>query len=178
MAAIVFKVTKAKIDSIDLDCSINESHAADSEVTQHPVEKGADITDHVRLKPLVVQMEGLVSDATFPPQAGRWRDAYRKLMTLRDQAKPFTLVTALREYTDMVLVSLTFPRDIGSADSLKFSATLQQVVRATSQTVIVPRVDEDKVKRKVKKDKKATEAVASPPSAPARRRSTAVQLGL
>ena len=59
--------------NIVVDCSLKESHASSSDTTDHAVEKGADITDHVRPKPKKLSLTGLISNAPLtaslsPPQ--------------------------------------------------------------------------------------------------------------
>jgi hypothetical protein len=50
------------IGSIWIDVSISEKHSVGADVTQHPVERGGDITDHIRPKPREIQIEGFVSN--------------------------------------------------------------------------------------------------------------------
>ena len=49
------------IDGWPVDLALTEEHSHDSEATQYPVEKGANITDHVRPKPISITFEGIVS---------------------------------------------------------------------------------------------------------------------
>lgn len=55
-------VTHVEIASIWIDISLREQHNASAEATRHPVEDGVDITDHVRLAPDQLQIEGLVTN--------------------------------------------------------------------------------------------------------------------
>ena len=48
--------------SLELDVDLQESHDLSSEITEHPVEEGADVTDHVRPRLRRVSIEGFVSD--------------------------------------------------------------------------------------------------------------------
>jgi hypothetical protein len=54
--------THVQIASIWIDVSIREQHNSSAEVTRHPVEEGADVSDHVRLQADQLQIEGLVSN--------------------------------------------------------------------------------------------------------------------
>lgn len=56
------EVTHVQIAAIWIDVSLREQHNSAAEVTRHPVEDGVDITDHVRLAPDQLQIEGLVSN--------------------------------------------------------------------------------------------------------------------
>jgi hypothetical protein len=50
------------IDGFLIDIAKTEDHGFDSEVTDHPVESGADITDHVRARPIKLVVDCVVSD--------------------------------------------------------------------------------------------------------------------
>src|SRR4051812_43565615 len=50
------------IGTIWVDVSISEKHSLSAAVTEHPVESGSNITDHVRPEPRVIQIEGLVTN--------------------------------------------------------------------------------------------------------------------
>lgn len=52
----------AWIDEIWLDVSVRESHGLSAEVTEHPVESGADVADHIRPKQRTVTIEGIISN--------------------------------------------------------------------------------------------------------------------
>jgi hypothetical protein len=56
------EVTHLQIAGIWIDCSISEQHSSQAEVSRHPVEDGADVTDHVRLQPDSLSIEGLVTN--------------------------------------------------------------------------------------------------------------------
>lgn len=50
------------IGDVWIDVTLREAPDLSAEVTEHPVEQGADVTDHVRLKPLVLVIEGYVTN--------------------------------------------------------------------------------------------------------------------
>jgi hypothetical protein len=51
-----------EIGDIWIDVSVQESHEAEAEVSEHPVEAGADIADHIRPLPRVITIEGIVTN--------------------------------------------------------------------------------------------------------------------
>jgi hypothetical protein len=51
--------------SIILDATVKESFSAPSEVTQHPVEEGPDISDHIILRPQKLTIEGIITETPF-----------------------------------------------------------------------------------------------------------------
>lgn len=56
------EVTHLQIASIWIDVSVREVHGSSAELSKFPVEDGADITDHVRLLPKQIEIEGIVSN--------------------------------------------------------------------------------------------------------------------
>ena len=53
----------ANLDVINIDATLSEVHSAEVELTQHPVETGADITDHARPKPREIRIDGFVTNS-------------------------------------------------------------------------------------------------------------------
>ena len=47
---------------LEFDASISETHTDESDVTEHPVEDGSNITDHVRLLPNTFEMSGMITN--------------------------------------------------------------------------------------------------------------------
>lgn len=123
------------INGFIVDCALVEEHTYDSEVTEYPVERGADITDNVRPKPIEVRIEGIVSNTPVSPDILAQRDsdvtpadeAYLRFMDIRDNREPVTIRTSLNTFENMVLKSLSIPRSKDTGDALRFTATFVQV---------------------------------------------------
>lgn len=145
-----------KIGRFTIDAAPVETHNLDSELTPHPIEEGADVSDHVRVLPDRVVIEGLVSNAPVgevavtreneTPVAGHFLpadDALAYLRQVRDDREPIMVETQIEVYESMVLTNLSVPRDTRTGDALRFRATFQQalIVRTerTSVPVAVPR---------------------------------------
>jgi len=56
------EVTHLEIGGIWIDCSVREAHSLTGTCTKHAVEEGADVTDHVRVMPDSLQLEGIVTN--------------------------------------------------------------------------------------------------------------------
>lgn len=147
------------LDVVEFDTVISEQHQADLEVTEHPVEQGGKIVDHVRAKPLSLTFEALISNTPLRREdradSGRAEAALARLQEFKAQGRLVQARTTLRQYDDMVLTSLATPRDAKSGDALRFSVTLKQVRVVSSQRVkvdpksvkterAIPRVDKGK----------------------------------
>lgn len=127
------------IGGFELDASVNETHSFESEVTDHPVEKGADVTDHVRARPIMLMIEGVVSDSPIGDIRDRRsvttspsNDALAHLLDIRDKREPIVVETALKVYENMVLQSLEIPRSASTGEALRFRATFKQVQLVTN----------------------------------------------
>lgn len=136
---LLSNLRRAKIDALELDASLSETHASDVDVTEHPVEQGANISDHARKLPHKLTLEGIVTNTPIGvgavPGNQRAETAYRQLLEL--EGKLITVVTTLRTYTDVTITSLVVPRNAELGDSVRFTAVLKQVTVAKSKTVAV-----------------------------------------
>ena len=164
--------TNIIIDDFLIDCSISENHTFDSDVTDYPVESGSNISDNIRPLPLVVEIEGVVSNTPIGLIADNRRgrtnpdqspadDAYDLFQRIRDRRKPVTIMTSLRTYNDMALKGLSIPRG-ENMDAMRFRATFQQIqtvenVRSIRVSVPIAQNGTGKNKKSVTKPGEADE---------------------
>ncbi len=156
------------IDGFAIDVTVSEEHGDRYEVTQHPVEDGADVSDHVRIFPAQITLTGIVSDTPIAPVAGirdvlsiPSNDAYAKLRSIG--RKVVTVVTALRTYENMTISDLSVPRDSNTGKALRFRATFQQIRLVENERATVPVAVPRAAKGSVNRGSKPTKA-ATPPS--------------
>ena len=64
--------------------------------------------------------------------------AFDYLQELRDNRVPFTVITSLRKYENMIVTSISVPQRASLGRSLEFSATFEQIEIVQTQTVIIP----------------------------------------
>lgn len=130
--------------SLGADVTVRESHERLADVTQHPVETGATIADHIVLQPERVTLEGFVTDsptvAFASAQRGRTQDAFFTLDRLYREREPVSVVTGYRVYESMVIVRLDMPRERPA--SMQFTIELQHVRVVESATAPLPDVAE------------------------------------
>lgn len=128
------------IADIELDVIIEESAAASAKVTTNPVEKGADVNDHIIVEPMVFTMTGVVSDSkvnvldnldvlanpgTYTGKNTPSKDAWQDLLELHANRTPFKLTQNLRSYDNVVLVSLSESQNKDTSRGLFFTASFQ-----------------------------------------------------
>ncbi len=56
------KDNNTDVDILPIDATIQRTTNYENEVTQFPVEDGNDVTDHVRTKPITINIDGVISD--------------------------------------------------------------------------------------------------------------------
>ncbi len=142
---------------ITIDAVVSESHSYSSEITEHNVETGADITDHSIMKPFKLSLSGVISDNPLdysladplglrasvfnqfdPTYTAPSKSAYLFFRDALDETALLTIYTGLEIYEDMLLESFDCPRSKTTAHSLKFSATFKQVTFVQSEEVDIP----------------------------------------
>ena len=125
---------------LTLDASITQSHNYTAQVTVHPVEDGADVADHIRMEPVKVAVNGIVTATRLGQQGDTSReiDAWNTLEGLVQAKQPITLVTSLRTYTNMVLVSLSTSREKSLAHAIAPQLEFQQIRVVKSAVVTLP----------------------------------------
>lgn len=138
------KIPTTSIDGYPIDVTTSEDHTFDAVVTDYPVEKGSDKSDHIQNKQPVVTMEGVVTDTPLAamilerlaagdkvPGAQRGTlpsvDALAKLLEVREARQPVTITTSLKTFENMALTQLQLPRMSGEGRALRFSATFRQM---------------------------------------------------
>lgn len=128
------------------DAVFEETHEADLEVTDNPVETGVVVSDHAFMKPLRVKISAGVSDTPlavvtddpFASDAGRSRRAFELLTELQRRAEPFAVQTGLKLYENMVCTSIRTSQDKDSSGALLFDAELREVIIVKTETVKYP----------------------------------------
>lgn len=128
------------------DAVFEESHDADLEITDNPVETGVVVSDHAFMTPLRVKIFAGVSDTPlttstddpFASDAGRSRRAFELLTELQKRAEPFDLQTGLKLYRNMLVKSLRTSQDKDTSGALIFAAELREVIIVNTQVVRYP----------------------------------------
>lgn len=94
MAAIVWEMSVGPLAILEFDCTPAENHVASAEITEHPVEKGAAMTDHVKPNQRVITLEGMITNTpinettigTMYPIAGVVGSRTPKIITVGNRA--------------------------------------------------------------------------------------------
>lgn len=135
-----------QLGDIQIDTVTEEAHESTVTATSQPVEFGVEPTDHVYANPHTVNIQGVVSDiapgaffdvgliglaAKFTKgltgaEQSRSQLTWSKLVEMQQKGEPIDLVTTLRTYPNMIIVSLSTSQNKDTASEIRFSASLRE----------------------------------------------------
>lgn len=93
MSHIFWELPSGSFACIEYDAVTSESHGLDVDITEHPVEEGAAITDHARAKPMAIRQEVVITNT--PVNEGTVTDMIQVGLILLTKT-PITLQTQAR----------------------------------------------------------------------------------
>jgi hypothetical protein len=140
------------IDGYRIDVELSCTPSRTNQVTRFPVERGADITDHVHPEPVTLTVDGIVSDTPLGEMiavraqfaiingeafAKPSEEARARLKKLCEDREPVTVECSAGTFENMILESLNEPRDARTGDSYQFSASFAEVVLVTNDRTTV-----------------------------------------
>ena len=147
--------------SIAIQCTLEESHFDELQITDHPVEFGAMISDHSFKKPAEViiragwsnaGLQSIITDisdtinlvssllegASIPNAPFNYAEqVYDQLLTLQVSGQPFQIITGKRTYNNMLLRSLAVTTDEKTENALFVTAVCRQIIIAYTSTSII-----------------------------------------
>ena len=124
---------------------LSERHSDTLEITEHPVEVGAAISDHAYRRPYEVVMQvgfagggsllDLLDTTSFGVSAGLSpKEVYQNLLDLQNSRVPFDVVTGKRIYTNMLIRAIEVTTDRTSENVLSAVLTLREVIITSTTT--------------------------------------------
>jgi hypothetical protein len=116
MTMILFSAT---IGPVPVDVILKEKHSSKVTVTEIAIETGAKITDHAHVNPKKHELEFASSTAA---------ETWNALVKFQESRVPFTAVSGLFVYTNMLITDLDAERDQKTSKVLKGTAVLQEAV--------------------------------------------------
>jgi hypothetical protein len=119
--------------SVVFDTVTIEDHRYQARATQYPVEFGQGqliISDHIFKQPEVVNISGIISDTPLSifSTFNRSVAAFNQLVELFNRRLPVTLVTGIKVYTNMAIVTLDVPRNVKTGQTLTFNIEFQKII--------------------------------------------------
>ena len=143
--------------SIILDGSASERYVSDASATEHPVELGADISDHVKIGLRQVTIEAVVSAHPGPSSAANvtldppygfrdWENAAadrpnsvrQQLEQLKASGTEVEIETPVGLYESMLILGVEESRTADSGDGLRATITAREFRRVATEEVDAP----------------------------------------
>ncbi len=124
------------IGPIIADITIEEEGSDEVETTDHPVEQGAQITDHAYKRPatLLLHVAWSNSSAQANGDSNYAQSAYQKLLQLQVSRQPQTIVTGKRVYTNMILSNVSQLTNQETEQALFCTVRAKEIIIVTTQT--------------------------------------------
>ena len=155
------------VSPIFIEATVRETHAAQAQITTHPVEEGLDVADYIRSEPKAISIDAAFSNQPFCDQyfdefndgifAGtdqtRVQAAWEAFLNLIDgvpRRETFTVTTGLRVYDNMALQSVGTSQDVNNPDAIVISCTFIEVrtVRSAFTTVPARRIQDGETQQR------------------------------
>lgn len=147
---------KTTIGLVEFDTSLSERHTSESEATEHPMEEGSSVTDHIIIKGDTFEMNGLITDtpiiylaalnATSPVKSGgisyssmaRSIEGYEYLKQQQKDRALLDVLTSLVRYENMYLASINVLRDQNNGKVLNCNLVMKEVLKSYTTTIEIP----------------------------------------
>lgn len=107
------------IGPVPINCVISEKIENSLNITEIPIENGAVLTDHAVLMPKRVSLEIATANATA---------SYGALVAFQESRVPFTLVTGLAIFRNMLIKRIDPERDASFSTILRCRVELQEAI--------------------------------------------------
>ncbi|WP_324029259.1 hypothetical protein GC087_21310 [Pantoea sp. JZ2] len=144
----LFRLQSRKIGIIVPSVVVSEKHSDRLEITEHPVEVGASVSDHAYKRPSEVVMQvgfagggsllDFASNLTATSLLGiSPREVYEQLLKLQSDRMPFDVVTGKRLYSNMLLQNLEVTTDRFTENVLSATLTLREIIITSTQNIQV-----------------------------------------
>lgn len=165
------------ISEVPIDVITSRTPKYTAEISHYPTEAGSSVSDNRRIHPDGFDIVGVVSNT--PVNAVRTttgdslrgdgekrstakalpaQTAHDALVELHHTGRLVTIVDQYRQYRNMALVSLSFPRDGDTGDAIEFQASFSEVQVVATSAVALPADVLKRLKRKRPKSKSARRA--------------------
>lgn len=133
---------KTNVAGYFFDAFLRVDHTIKLNITEHPVETGANISDHAYLEPKQLIIEIGMSDSSKSLVAGQFSGgssrsvtAYKLLKELQSQRVPLQIFTRLGVYKNMLIETISAPDDYKTRYSLNATVTFKEIIIAKTKTV-------------------------------------------
>jgi len=125
---------KVSIGGLVFDAVLKTDHTSKLTATSHPIESGANITDHAFIEPAEISIEIGMTDCNG---VGASDKMFKSLQALQFSRQRITVVTRYKTYSNMLIMSMSVPDDYTTMNALKAMLFLREIPVVGTQTVTV-----------------------------------------
>jgi hypothetical protein len=149
-ASLFIRSEQLGLEAIPFDLFMDESHGLEFKVSEHPLQNGSVVADHVQRQLRSCTIKGMFSNHSMKEKlesenrdvveivdpntaeankmtTPRAREMYMKLEALADKKEPLKLVTSLIVYPKMIITSIKSDRGKADGESVKFTMVLREI---------------------------------------------------
>ncbi len=156
MADLITLTTQGKIGDVTIQATLQEVASDSLQLTEHPIEQGAAITDHAYKRPAEVMLScawsnsfsDLFQVAAVAALSGSsvlgssYANAvYSQLLALQEAREPFSIVSTKRLYENMQIVDLQCKTDNTTSNILSIEVRCRQLLLVYTQATALPSRD-------------------------------------
>ena len=130
-------ISSRNIAGFVADLTLSEHHKDTNVITQHPVETGSVISDHVYALPQQVLIQVGYSNSSLNAMADSnyVQSIYQNFLSLMNSKTPFSVTTGKRNYDNMLIEHITEFTDEKTENALFLEIACLQLIFANTQTV-------------------------------------------
>jgi hypothetical protein len=145
-------VNASVVEILTLDAVLSHQINYIGSVTEHPIEDGSTISDHVKLDPVEISLTGFVTNTPVSLLSGgflqpydptRSRIAYEALVEVWKNKELVQIIDKLDLFENMVMTGLQIPRDGTNFHAFQFTANFKHLAKIGTQSVeILPAAEQ------------------------------------
>nr|DAE00623.1 MAG TPA: hypothetical protein [Myoviridae sp. ctakU3] len=140
-------------ESIIPDVTISEFHSDEVTVTTHPVDTGAQISDHAYKQPATVvcsfgwsnssRLLNSVLDSSIFRGLESANDVYKRLLKMQEERQQLKLSTGKRVYDNVIITKIQTTTTVDTENAAIIEVTFQEILLATTRTVALASIQQD-----------------------------------
>ncbi len=126
------------VGTLRFDLILSETHNFSSMVTEHNVEDGSIISDHIKNELENGSLTGIISNFTlnkFGLISNRAQDAFDELIWLWESKELVTITTVMRVYEDVAITNVSVDRSADTGEAISLNITFKAVKTVKLKTV-------------------------------------------
>ena len=137
---VVFRPVR-RIEEFTRYLTVDESGEDELVITEHPVQAGAEISDHAYKKSATLTLNVEFSQGI---SAEPLDETYRRMLELQESRIPFDVITGKRIYKNMLFKSIKQTTDRLTDNVLALSIQLREIITTNVTVTTVPPRDNQK----------------------------------